>query len=659
MNNKLFLTPLIVAGVILALFPIQSAQADMMTMPSSAQGGQTLETSPTQGSTSEVQPEDEIVSASDTDYGSQYFTNVSFTDIAGNPLAKVNDSDKVKVNYNFSIPGNVHENETMSIPLPEQLQMVNYTDFPIMDASGVIIANASTNKTTGLITITFTHAVENKTDINGSLFFWAKFDKEKIVEGENTFSMPLQGVTTDLTLTVRKVVSTGTGTTNPTVIFKSGSFDKNDPSLINWTITINNAHQNLLQPKVIDTMGAGQQLVPGTFAFNYRDENKKSLNKFTLPAGDDTSQGRTRVTLNPTGFEVIFENFGTYSTINRYYSAVLTYQTKIDASIIRYTNGVGTMDELGQPQKRNASVIDYGSGGIASGNTQEAVDNLTDMIDTATSLDPAILQPDDGTKLEEATQTAQDVVDDETATKEQLDEATDQLGKVIEEVTPSEVPLVDEELEQALKDLGQLVEETKKKDPTSYTEETWQDVETALKESETLLSNEKENPGSTTLADVQNSSGQLHQALDGLVTKEHEAIQSELNQLQKLVGVAEALKETTYTKESWIILIHAKEEAKNILLEGVDKVTMQEVLEKQKQLQEAIEGLVEKINPPTHNNSESPIPPKSVNENYNENPKRSLPVTGEQSNIFLIISGLFIGGLAIISAFYLNKKQNK
>lgn len=653
MNKKLLFIPIITAGFIFSLFQMQSASADTTPPPSGAQEMKLSDSSQTKGTTNAIQSEDKKISLSAIDHGSQYFTNVSFTDIAGNPLAKVNDSDKVKVNYNFSIPGDIHENEIMSIPLPEQLQMVNYTDFPIMDASGTFIAKASTDKTTGLITITFTDAVENKTDINGSLIFWTKFDKEKLLEGENTFAMPLQGVTTDLTLNVHKVVSTGTGTTNPTVIFKSGSFDKNDPSLINWTVTINNAHQNLLQPKVIDTMGPGQNLVPGTFTFNYRDEKKKSLNKFTLPAGDEVSQGRTRVTLNATGFDIIFENFGSYSTINNYYSAVVTYQTKVDASTTRYVNGVGTLDELGQPQKRNASVVDYGSGGIASGNTQEAVDNLTDTIDSATSLDSSVLTPEDSTKLEEAIQTAQNVVDNETATKEQLDESSNELGHVVEEVTPSDVPPVNEELEQALKDLEQLVQETKEIDPAPYTEDTWQNVETALKESETLLLNEEKNPGSATLEDVKNSSEQLHQALEGLETKEHEAIQGALDQLQKLVAVAETTKELPYTKESWDVLVHAKEEAKDIIRLGVDKVTLQDVLEKQKQLQEALENLVEKVNSPSSSSS----PQEVISNIPNATPGRSLPATGEQSNVFLIIGGIFIAILTIVVAFYLNKRQ--
>lgn len=227
------------------------------------------------------------------------------------------------------------------------------------------------------------------------------------------------------------------------------------------------------------------------------------------------------------------------------------------------------------------------------------------------------------------------------------------MGQVVEEVTPSDVPPVNEELEQAIKDLEQLVQKTKEIDPAPYTEDTWQNVETALKESEALLSNEEENPGSATLKDVKNSSEQLHQALDGLETKEHEAIQGALDQLQKLVDVAETTKELPYTKESWDILVHAKEEAKDIIRLGVDKVTLQDVLGKQKQLQEALENLVEKVNSTSSSSS-----PQEVTSNIpNETPGRSLPATGEQSNVFLIMEGIFIGILAIVVAFYLNKRQ--
>lgn len=615
MNKKLFFTVFTALVMSVGLFSIQPVKADQTTQSSAVE--KTV-----------IQPEKDgqvakaSTAVSPIDYGSQYFTQVSFTDLAGNSLAKVDDSDKIKVNYSFSIPGSVHENDTMTIQLPEQLQMVNYKDFSIMDASGAVIANASTDKTTGLVTLTFTNEVENKTDITGSLFFWAKFDVDKVSDGANVFPMSVRGTTQDLTLNVHKTsTGVGTGTTNPTVIFKSGSFDKNNPSLIDWTVTVNNAQQNLLQPKVIDTIGAGQTLVSGTLSFNYRDENKKSLKKFTLGAGAEVAEGQTKATTTATGFEVILENLGSYSTINHYSSVVITYQTQVDGSVNRYTNNASTTDESGNPQQRNASVIDYGSGGSASGTTQQAIDTLTNTIDTATSIDPGVLTPDDVTQLTDSTTNAQNVVDNETSTKEQLDTTNTELGQVINEVTPP----IENDVTRALEKLTQLVNDTKLKDSNLYTDKSWQGVEEAIKASETLLNNEKEHPGTTSLVEIQESLTKLNQAVDALVTKAHETLENALTDLQKLVNTAETKDETLYTKETWDVLITAKEEAKQTLTAGINNVTLEQVLIQQNQLQTAIDGLKEK----------EKVPSNSSNSN-------SLPATGEGANYFITLLGLGI-----------------
>lgn len=634
MYKKIFLTAFLTVMISVGLSSLQSVKAD--TTPTALDSQKEKPVTQEERSILELENESKVqIEEVSTDYGSTYFTQVSFTDIVGNSLAKVNDSDKIKVNYNFSIPEDVHAKETMSIQLPEQLQMVNYNGFPIVDDSGTVIANASIDKATGLMTLSFTNNVENKTDITGSLFFWVKFDKDKLSDGENHFSMPLQGVTQDLTLNVHKTVNTGLGTVNPTVIFKSGSFDKNDPSLINWTITVNNAHQNLLQPKIIDTIGPGQSLVPGTFSFNYRDENKKSMKKFTLPSGAEAAEGRTKAIITPTGFELNLENLGSYSINNHYSSAVITYQTKVDAPTVRYVNNAGTLDELDQPQQRNASVIDYGSGGVASGNTQEAIDQLNNTIDAATSLDTAVLAPEAEENLFAAITTAQNVVDNETATKEQLDEASTQLGQIVDEVTPSDTPPIDNELTQALENLNDLIEEAKLKDSSLYTDTSWQVVEEAMNEAASLLANEKEHPGTTPLQSVQNSVTKLRDALNALVTKAQEQLENERAVLQNLVNEAESKNEVLYTEESWTTLISAKEKAKKILATDKSEITLKEVKKQQQELYNALINLKEKItslkNTSNLDNNTSTL---------RNPPRKNLPATGEKSNHFYVLTGM-------------------
>lgn len=659
MMKKIFL---IVSAVFMtSMFSFQPIKAEVTNTPSEVQNKVTKQVG--QGNKDITSSQDEIPEKlSTTNYGSQYMTSVSFTDITGNGLSKVNDSDKIKVNYNFSIPGDVHDNETMTLQLPQQLQLVNYTDFTITDSSGDVIAIATSDKTTGVITLTFTKVVENKKDITGSLFFWAKFDKNQIVDGENIFPMPLQGVTQDLTLNVHKVVSTGTGTTNPTVIFKNGSFDKKDPTLINWTITINNANQSLLQPKVIDTIGSGQTLVPGSFTFNYRDQDKKSMNKFTLPAGDEATNDRTTLTMTSTGFEAILENLGKHSTINHYSSAVITYQTKVKDNNTRYINNAGTSDELGLPQQRNASVTNYGNGGSASGSTQEAIDDLTNTIDAATSLDPSDLNSEDATQLTEATTNAQNTVDNETSTKKALDDATAQLDAIMDEVTPG-TP-IDDGRRQALDNLEQLVEKAKRIDSSLYTEKSWEAVDTALKEAEALLNSEKGTPGSTSLEQIQNSTQKLTDVLSALVTKEQEKLENALTDLQHLVHIADAQQEELFTKETWETLLTANQEAKKILATDKTTLTSDDVLLKIDQLQTALDGLEKVISPtPQEHTQETTL--NSAQFNYsNTSPlsksssNSNLPATGEVSKFNFNIIGFLLLCLASLLLFLTHKNKH-
>lgn len=591
------------------------------------------------------------------DHGSQYFTDVSFTDIAGNPLAKVSDSDKIKVHYTFAIPEAVHPNETMTIQLPEQLKLVNYTDFPLMDAAGNIIANASTDAATGLMTLTFTDSVEGKTDINGSLFFWAKFDKTKVTDGANTLAMPVNGATTDVQLTVRKSVGTTTGNNNPTVVFKSGAFDKNDPSIINWTITINNAQQRLIQPQILDTIGPGQTLLTNSFIVNYRDTNKKSLKKYSLVPGKDIENSWTKVTQTDTGFQLYLDNLGSASTINDYASAVITYKTKVDASTTRYINGTGTNDEAGQPQNRNASVNVYGSGGSASGTINEAIDQLTDIIDEAESIDETELTPDDAAKLNDEIHKAHEIVDNEEATLEQLDAASDNLEEVIQEVVPStEQPPVDtKEIEQALEELQAAVDEANNKKAEEYTPESWQSVADAKAQAEKVLKKGQENPANVTLNEVNSAKENLTAAVQKLVKREqpqsNKALKEALARLEKLLADLNQKVRSLYTEDSWQKVMDLKDEANRLIASG--KATLAQVNDLIQRLTAAMSELKLKTTTPNAENTSIPISTSSyISKSPTTSYQSSLPKMGEDKGTALLILGVLAISLATVMIYY-------
>ncbi|WP_413517936.1 Ig-like domain-containing protein [Carnobacterium maltaromaticum] len=571
------------------------------------------------------------------DYGSQFFNDVSFSDMAGNTLAKVKDTDKIKVNYTFDITTPVKEGETMSIALPEELKLVNYTEFPLKDNDGNTIALATTDKNTGLITLTFTDYVNGKSAISGELFFWAKLDKTKVTDGNNTICMPVNGVTTDLTLKVSKTTGSTSGTTNPTVLFKSGAYDKNDPTLINWTITLNNANQNLFQPTIIDTIGPGQTLVKTSFVVNYRDAAKKSKMKYVLPT--TLTNDRTEVSFTDAGFDLKLENLGSFSIINHYSSAVITYKTKVDNSGTQYINSASSADENNDSQTRNATVKFYGSGGEASGSVNEAIDEISNTIDEAESVDPNELTPLENTQLEESKNTAQTTLDNEDATIKELDKAKENLGETIQEVTPAK-PEENQEVKEAIEKLKEILVVIEGKAATDYTQESWDVLEEVKEKAEVIVGKGTDDSHSVTVEEVTEIQKQLEEALTQL---ELIPTPETILELENLVIEADNKQKEDYTNETWVPFEESLELAKESLAEfkndpqSVKNSDMEQITI---QLEQAMSQL-KKVESQA---VELPIEPS---ENPHEQ-QGQFPATGEKHSYLIGLLGILVSTGSIL-----------
>ncbi|CAD5903064.1 LPXTG cell wall anchor domain-containing protein [Carnobacterium maltaromaticum] len=576
------------------------------------------------------------------DYGSQFFNQVSFSDVAGNTLAKVKDTDKIKVNYTFAITTPVNEGETMSIALPAELKLVNYTEFPLKDSEGNTIALATTDKNTGLITLTFTDYVNGKSNINGELFFWAKLDKTVVTDGNNLITMPVNDVTTDLTLKVTKTTGNSPGTTNPTVLFKSGAYDKNDPTVINWTITLNNAQQNLFQPTIIDIVGPGQVLLKNSFVVNYRDAAKKSKNKYSLPT--TLANDRTEVLFADSGFDLKLENLGSYSIINQYSSAVITYKTKVDNSAVQYINSANSADESNNYQTRNATVKFYGSGGEASGSVNEAIDEISDIIDEAESMDPNALTPPGNTQLEESKNTAQETMDTEESTVEEIDKAKENLEETIKEVTPSE-PAENQAVKEAIDKLKEKLKEITEENPADYTTESWVSLEDAKEKAEAIIEKGTNDSNSVTFEEVTEIQKQLEETIAQL---ELIPTPETVLELEKLVTEAEEKQKEDYTNETWVPFEGNLELAKENLQtykddpQTIKNIDLQQTIIQLKQTMDQLEQVKSQV-------VESSVDPIS----HVKGQQEQFPETGEIQNHFVGLIGLVF----LTGSFFIYRKQ--
>ncbi|MBC2150266.1 LysM peptidoglycan-binding domain-containing protein [Listeria innocua] len=284
-----------------------------------------------------------------TDYGSSFFTNVALQNQNWDPVTNFKENSKVRVAYDFVITQPVVSGETMTLTIPDQLKLINFGGFPVNDASGNTIANATIDPATGTITLTFTDYVNTHTNLSGSLFYNATFNSKNIQTDQvNPIQFPVNNTTQTINTYISKV-TTGGGTGSPTIVFKQGRMDDKDTSIIHWTVTLNNALTPIDNAIYTDTLGTGQNLL-GNATIKYRDANKKVLSTSVQPIALDSNRN----------FEL------TIGTLNNQ-SVVITYDTKITTKQKSYTNKATLSGDNLDAVSRNATVNDYGSGGQGTG----------------------------------------------------------------------------------------------------------------------------------------------------------------------------------------------------------------------------------------------------------------------------------------------------
>ncbi|AHI55378.1 collagen binding domain-containing protein [Listeria ivanovii] len=284
-----------------------------------------------------------------TDYGSNFFTKVALQNQNGEDTTNFKENSRVRVAYDFVITQPVVSGETMTLTIPAQLKLINFGGFPVNDAEGNTIANATVDPTTGTITLTFTDYVNTHTDLSGSLYYNATFNSKNIQTDQvNPILFPIKN-TTQVWNTYISKVSTGGGTGSPTVVFKQGRMDDKDPTILHWTVTLNNALLPIENAIYTDTLGSGQTLL-GKATVKYRDVNKKVV-----------SESEKKVSLdNNRNFKL------TIGTLTNQ-SVVISYDTQITSKQKSYTNKATIAGDDFDAVSRNASVIDYGNGGQGAG----------------------------------------------------------------------------------------------------------------------------------------------------------------------------------------------------------------------------------------------------------------------------------------------------
>ena len=190
-----------------------------------------------------------------------------------NPKVTVDQSDGAgkyntfKVKYeNITIPDEipVNEGDKVVLTLPKEVKFQTSFDFDVKNPTQDIVGKAYADSESGKLTTIFnnyfhTHPLNKQM----SLTFDARWTD--VVEPGKPVSANFDG--TIVTTNIEKEQEIG----KDELVAKWGSQDKDDPTIINWTIRLNYARRVLNIVKLLDTMSDNQKLVDDYLEIKYVD----------------------------------------------------------------------------------------------------------------------------------------------------------------------------------------------------------------------------------------------------------------------------------------------------------------------------------------------------------------------------------------------------
>ena len=190
-----------------------------------------------------------------------------------NPKVTIDQSDGAgkyntfKVKYeNITIPDEipVNEGDKVVLTLPKEVKFQTSFDFDVKNPTQDVVGKAYADSESGKLTTIFnnyfhTHPLNKQM----SLTFDARWTD--VVEPGKPVSANFDG--TIVTTNIEKEQEVG----KDELIAKWGSQDKDDPTVINWTIRVNYARRILNVVKLLDTMSDNQKLVDNYLDVQYVD----------------------------------------------------------------------------------------------------------------------------------------------------------------------------------------------------------------------------------------------------------------------------------------------------------------------------------------------------------------------------------------------------
>ena len=367
----------------LALLATANVKADEATTTSEPSTTVTSTQEPTTAETTSAEPTSEApVTTAETSVEqpststSTAETHVTKTDkeiTVTNPKVTVDQSagagkyNTFKVKYeNITIPDeiSVNEGDKVVLTLPKQVKFQTSFDFDVKNPTDDVVGKAHADSESGELTTVFNSYFQNHPlNKQMSLTFDARWTDA--VESGKPVSVNFNGTIVTTNIAAEQEIG------KDELVAKWGSQDKDDPTVINWTIRANYARRTLNVVKILDTMSDNQKLVDDYLEVKYVD----SVDPW-IEAGDAKELVKSMVK-NKNGFEL---------TLNRLERMVyINYKTKLTSPVkysVNPTNKVTlTSDDV--TAKHEIAVSLVGGRGDAVG------DNKPEPTEPEKPTDPA------------------------------------------------------------------------------------------------------------------------------------------------------------------------------------------------------------------------------------------------------------------------------
>ena len=200
--------------------------------------------------------------------------------------------------YHVDFPDDIAINngDTVTVALPKEMTLPTKYQFDVTNPEGIVIGNAVADSAKNTIVTTFNDYFKQK-PLNKSMNLELSVKWTALIKPDKEYAISIDGTTL--------VYHSSTTVDQPDpkrAIAKWGTQEKNDPSIIDWTIQLNYGYlwskQVLTDYQLIDTLGDGQTFIDGSL----RAEVATSVTPY-VSAGDAMQYIKDLKT-SPTGFSL-------------------------------------------------------------------------------------------------------------------------------------------------------------------------------------------------------------------------------------------------------------------------------------------------------------------------------------------------------------------